>query len=274
MTIGTPLRVIAAIALVMCSLTIAAPASAQIPPIPLPPIPSELDPVLDLVSPLVNPQCANLAFVFVLVPALVGTGGVDVGPLFGPVFVACASVPIPEESEGFTCTLDEQIGDLVSTVSLQALGIPSPVAATVLGPVLTILNKLEALLNPQKPPAIGGLLAAPLSCSPYEAPAPVEPEPEETAVVPAPTSTTTSTTTPIVASAPTPTAPVTTPAAPATTLAPAPVAELAATPASSQPGLGRWVGFAYPAMLLLPLLLLAVGGYLGRTMTTEVRLPD
>ncbi|MGH9185216.1 MAG: hypothetical protein ACRD0U_05300, partial [Acidimicrobiales bacterium] len=39
------------------------------------------------------------------------------------------------------------------------------------------------------------------------------------------------------------------------------------------PAATRTVGFAYPVVLVLPLLLAGIGGYLARSLTGEVRLP-
>lgn len=267
----------AAIAL---GIALSAPAQAQVPPLPLPPVPPEAEPALELVAPLVSPQCGNATLVLALLPSLVGSAGIgalplDPGPLFSPVFVLCASVPVPEGSTQLVCALDDQVLGVASTITLQVIGSAPPVATRVVGPLVEIAGLIEATL-PAPANAAGGAAAlrTALACRPVSAPPPPS-RPSAAAPAPAP---------PVRSDDP-PSANDDTgspnfgfgfgndfPSTP--TPAPPAVPPAAASPDQILPVSSRLVGFAYPAALFLPLLLLAVGGYLGRSLTVEVRLPE
>ncbi|MGH9185495.1 MAG: hypothetical protein ACRD0U_06750, partial [Acidimicrobiales bacterium] len=108
-------------------LLLAAPARAQVPPIPVPPIPvpplpEELAPVLEIVAPVVSPPCGIAVLVTALAPGLVaGLLGaplpVELSPLFGPLIVVCAAVPLPEGP--LTCSADETVMTALNTVARQ-----------------------------------------------------------------------------------------------------------------------------------------------------------
>ncbi|MFY9586293.1 MAG: hypothetical protein WAT66_02425 [Actinomycetota bacterium] len=105
----------------------ATPALAQVPPIPplpQPTLPPEAQPVLEVISPTVYPQCGSATL-------LVFLGSANLPPQIapqirsaaGPVFVVCGTVPRPPQQ--YTCLLDVQQQEALSTVFAQA-GVPPP----------------------------------------------------------------------------------------------------------------------------------------------------
>lgn len=155
-------------------------APAQDPPaIPLEgllPVLDQLQPVLEVISPIVYPACANA----VLVSVLPGATGVElpqeVSIVLGPLLVLCGSVPIPETNER-VCALDAQaqalLGELVKPVL--AGGLPVEVA-----PLKWLTGLLDNIVDLLGVPAlpIGSTISGVLQCT----------DPQATTTTTAPTS--------------------------------------------------------------------------------------
>lgn len=255
-------RCFAALALTVAAALAVSPfllprADAQVPPITipqLPPLPDELQPVFELVSPIVWPACAN-AILVTVVPGVLGVPlPPEISTATGAVYVVCGAIPEP----GYlpTCALDLQIVSIVSEVLSSTVGLPLPLfvipMASLVGQVRAIEDQLPPLPS-QLTPVVAGVLM----CG--------------EAGPPAPAPTTTTTAPPL----PTPTAPAEVALPPITP--PAVVAPPIAAPevaAPLQPTTNRTVtttttgpGFRYPVVFALPIVLLALGTYLGRTLT-------
>lgn len=234
-----------------------------IPPFTLPTLPPQLVPVLELVSPILYPACAN-AQVVAIAPGLLGLP--ELSALTGPVFVVCGSIPAPEGLR--RCTLDSLLVELLSEVLTSTLGLPLPLVINPLAAILGQVQVIEDLLPPS-PLQLTPVIAGVLQCA--EAPAeeelsPLPPPPTTTATTAAPTTTSppvTSGAAPPVRPAPPITAPPVQVAAPAIT--PTPTAPV--SPASFVSVSPR---FAYPIAMAAPLLLLLLGGYLGRSLTRPI----
>jgi hypothetical protein len=122
-------RAVLVVALAACSvlgLSLAATAkNIPLPPLPSPQVPSQLQPALGLVAPVVSPECGNLALAAALViPALGGDvpGGLPFAPapLFAPILAICGAVPVPGEE--LECQGDSTITALASEGITDVLG--------------------------------------------------------------------------------------------------------------------------------------------------------
>jgi hypothetical protein len=129
----------------------AAPARAQVPAPP-----EQLAPVFEVVAPIASPVCGNGVLVAAIAPSLVqGQIGmplpVDVGPVLGPAFVLCGSIPQPPAR--LTCSADDTVAATFNSVVAAILGAPLPVDTRVVGPAaeqtVVIEDKLPPPLNSQ-----------------------------------------------------------------------------------------------------------------------------
>ena len=241
----------------------AVPARAQIPPPP-----PETAPVFEVIAPTVSPACGNALLVAVLAPGLIAgqTGGalpIDPSPAIGPLFVVCGAVPAPPAR--LSCDADRSVNETANAIAAGVAGTPLPVGADPFG---NIVEQTVVLEDKLPPPAnatgVTDQLVAVLNCkaaTSVKTPAvPTEPssdEPyddsvlgDEYSLAPLFDSLTPDLTTPT------------------TSLVPGQA--LPATPVSTVAG----VGFLYPVVFALPLVLLVLGGYLGRSLTQPVAPPQ
>ena len=239
------------------------PPSIPLPTIPpLPPLPPQLQPALELISPIAAPGCANAVLVGVLVPSL----GVPIPPelqtALGPLFVVCGSIPQPS-GNGRTCTLDLTLQDLLSQA-----GVPLPLllkpSQMIYNQVLQI-EKSQATIVPALPIIpLSSNIAAVLQCLEASAPTPL---PTPTSGRATPATPATSAPEPAAMSpssnsiAPLPGGPLRTPAGVANHAMPAPTESVSFIGSSP---------FAYPAAMLFPIGLLVLGGYVHRTLMQPV----
>lgn len=253
-----------AVAGVIGATCVVAPAAAQVPPPP-----AETAPVFEVVAPTVSPVCGNALLVVALAPGLVAgpTGGAlpieTIAPAFGPLFVICGAVPAPPAR--LSCDADNSLNETANAVVAAIAGTPLPVGVD---PVGAAVEQTIVLRDTAAPPsAIGGLLdnvVTTLNCKTATAPvAPPEPEAE-----PAPADESFDeavlgeefTLAPLVDSL----------APDITQLAPTPGSGALSAAPAVQVGGG---GFHYPIVFVLPLVLLVLGGYLGRALTQPVGPP-
>lgn len=152
---------------------LAVSAAALVPLGPIRDLVVPLQPALELVSPIAWPLCADA----VVVSALPGVAaGVELPPAIveaaAPLFVLCGAVPEPG-TQSRTCALDDQAQALISTLTkpLLGVGLPIEVAPTkwVSGQVDTIVDLVDMPAVP-----IGSTIAATLRCTnaPVERPTP------------------------------------------------------------------------------------------------------
>lgn len=230
--------------------------------------PGPPSPVLELVSPTLSPACADSAIAVALVPSVLKgvTLPAQVYTLLGPVVVLCGSVPLPNGR--YACVLDanaiKQLGALAPTVSSVAPVLPPP-----LGTLIQQVAYVENAVTPGAPLHLTATIAATIQCvgaraatSPSvtappstttAAPAVVPPSDVAPGVVPPPPPSTPSPPSP----AP-PSSPVSPSSAPLPPQAAAPIATVSSG------------GFQYPAVILLPLVLLALVGYLTSAFTRPI----
>ena len=242
-----------------------APAAAQVPPPP-----AEATPVFELVAPTVSPVCGNALLVLALAPGLVSgqTGGAvpieTIAPAFGPLFVVCGAVPAPPAR--LSCDADSSLNATANAAAAAVAGTPLPVGVDPVGSTVEQTIVLQDTVAP--PSTVKGALdrvVATLNCkavtSPTEPPEAATPEPapsdenfdesvlgDELALAPLLDRLT----------------PNITGGAPALRPGTATVRPTAAV------GGG---GFHDPIVFVLPLVLLVLGGYLGRALTQPVAPP-
>lgn len=162
-----------------------APGPADTPGLPDLAAPREADPVLAIVSPVVNPVCELSGSATLLVPVLSGllSDNLDLGDTvslgdvildaLGPVYMVCGSLPASPNS---TCELDRQIASALPE-EVTSLGLPP----TLLGDLADLLDALLDLLGLVD---LGLSVAPVLQCTIREAPGAAEPP----ALPPAPAS--------------------------------------------------------------------------------------
>ena len=93
------------------------------PPVPVPDVPPELQPVIDAVAPLTTQGCSTIGLAAVVLAVAAPTAGdavpvAEVMPYLAPAYSACATFPAPDGSATI-CALDE---------AAQAAGYPADVA--------------------------------------------------------------------------------------------------------------------------------------------------
>jgi len=246
-------------------------APIPLPPIPTPPIPAPVVPVLELLAPVASPQCGNALFAAVLLRTETGAvpGGLplDPIPILGPAFVVCGTVGVAPNR--LTCSPDAVTKGILDEITGTAAGLSTPADTRVAGPAVEELYLLQDNLPaPANTAGLADTASGTLTCTPVAAakapPSAGSPEP-----------------------APSP-APDSEPAfdtffdsgvlgdfasgLPATSLAapPSPAPAQVRGSAPVRTALVRSGGYAYPVIFLLPLLALAIGGYLARGLTRPV----
>jgi hypothetical protein len=242
-----------------------APARAQVPAPP-----EQAAPVFEVIAPTVSPVCGNALLVLALAPGLVAgqTGGAlpieVIAPAFGPVFVVCGAVPAPPAR--LRCDADNSLNETANAVAGAVAGTQLPVGADPFG---STVEQTIVLQDTLPPPAntTGALdqVVTTLNCKAVAAPVAAKEPADESA--PADETSDESVLGDELALAPlldTLTPDLSAPAA-----APARNPSLQAAPAVAIGG----SGFHYPIVFALPLLLLALGGYLGRSLTQPVGPP-
>lgn len=260
----------AAVGIMLLCLGALAPAGA----IDLPPLPPQTQPVLDLLAPTVSPVCGNAALVVVLAPSLASGVAIppDVLSLLGPVLEVCGAVP--SQKGGYNCALDAAGQALLGQLEAQAIGAPLPVAAQPENMAVGQVAAIENQLTPGTPLHLTPTVVGTLQCKPTtstEAPTPTPPPP---APSPAP-AVEPETPTPGDLSAlalPAPSVPIA-PAVPETPVTEAPTT-VPPTPLPTQsaaPAVAVDSGFRYPEILLFPLVLLVLLGFLAAAFTRPVR---
>jgi hypothetical protein len=240
----------------------AAPAQeAPLPTDSLIPLLAPLQPVLEVISPIVYPLCSNA----VLVTVLPGATGVELPPelslVTGPLLVLCGSVPIPGTNTR-VCALDAEGQALLAEATKPLIGAGLPVEVA---PAKWITGLLDNIVDRIDLPGIplGSTVAATLQC--------VDPPPESSTTLPA-GSGAPSPSTPTVQPAPIvdlptfadlqtlpPLAPSLVAAPTAPEIATAPVVRLIDQPR-----------FRYPVVMGLPLALLALLVFFGRVLTRPI----
>ena len=229
----------------------------------LDPLLAELTPVLELVSPIAYPACANAVLVSVL-PGLLGLAiPPEVALVFGPLLVVCGAVPAPD-GEGRVCAFDAAAQALLVEATKPLLGLALPVEVIPVEMLTGFVAEIDDALDLPGVP-IGATIDGVVQC----------------AIPP----TTTTTTTPASPAPATPTPPeVTAPDVPAPTfgelqtLPPVDLSEVATPPAppAAEPvetpvlRIVTQPRFRYPVVLAVPLLLLALGAFFGRALTTPL----
>ena len=246
---------------VTCSV---APARAQVPAPP-----EEAAPVFELVAPTVSPVCGDAVLVVALAPGLVAgpTGGAlpieVVTPAFGPLFVVCGSVPAPPAR--LSCDADRSLNETANQIAAAIAGTPLPVGVDPVGNAVEQTIVIQDIVSP--PSQVKGLLdqaVATLNCKAVAAPV----EQKEPAEQPAPEETFDDS---VLGDelALAPLLDTLTPDVPNASPSPYRPAPLPVTPAAQVAG----GGFHYPIVFVLPLVLLVLGGYLGRALTQPVGPP-
>jgi hypothetical protein len=151
----------------------ASPVSAQIslpvPPVPAPP-PQAVQ-ALELVAPVVTPECENLRGVVAIGVVLAGSQlpplPVDRQQITGPVYLMCGYVPQP--GERYKCLADDIVQTAADTPTKTAAGLPLPLnvrlMAQLFGEVFTIRDAIPAPATPVDVDALLAQATAALSCA-------------------------------------------------------------------------------------------------------------
>jgi hypothetical protein len=204
----------------------------------------------------------------VLAPGLIAgqTGGalpIDPSPAIGPLFDVCGAVPAPPAR--LSCDADRSVNETANAIAAGVAGTPLPVGADPFGNLVEQTIVLEDKLPPPaNATGVTDQFVAVLNCkaaASVKTPAvPTEPstdEPSDDSVLGEEFS--------LAPLFDTLTPDLTTPSTPRV-----PNQALRATPAVTV----RNVGFLYPIVFVLPLVLLVLGGYLGRSLTQPVAPPQ
>jgi hypothetical protein len=190
-------------------------------------------------------------------------------PLFGPALVVCGSVPLP--GARLQCSPDAAAASALNQVTGAAAGVPVPADTRVVGPAVQELYVVQDMAPaPLNSAGLADTAAGTLTCTNIAAPAPAPPPVEETppaeAAEPPPAdlgdlTAGDSTVSGFSTSAGLSAGGATSPVNQIVSQSQRPIVQAAQV---SGPG------FAYPIILVLPLLLLALGGYLGWALTRPV----
>lgn len=233
------------------------PASAQVPPIPVPTPPPQLQPVFQILAPTLYPQCGTAALVTIVAGQSAGSLGPDLFSAEAPVFVICGQVPRPGTQ--LQCVLDLQQQAVISTVLAQA-GAPLALGLHPQGDLVEQAITVEDQLPPQlKAVGAGKAASSILGCAPITSTPPTSGDFSSMpgAVTPSfPSSYSLPPSTPSGSI----TLPFTSP--PAVSLPTLPPVVSTVTPTGE--------AVRYAAIWLLPLALLMFGGYFGGALTREV----
>lgn len=272
-------RLLVRLGVVAAALTVAmaTPATAQveipIPSVPLPALPSQAEPVLEVLGPIATPQCATATVVGVLLPALVGPSlpalpvAINTFAVFAPVYTICGQLPPPGERVRLVCAVDDQVAALATLAGEQSIGTALPIDTRVVGPAVEIVSVIQDKLPAQakaNTPDLAKTASEALACRVFGAGPPVpsaEPTPgtdQDAEAFDIPVAANTgnplelSDFLDVLDQAEEGTSP------PAV-ISPEPVTRVID---------GR---FHYPVIFVLPLLLLAIGAYVGRVVTKPIR---
>jgi len=261
----------------------ASSAGAQVPPLsttttttappegePPPEEPGDLTPVFEVLGPVVWPLCQDAVAVLLTFPEVPAVSSED-----APIFVLCGMVTDPDGRQ--TCAVDATAQLLIAQAAGPVLGAtPAPVPAQ--EPVAAAAGLLVEVHDTAPPPPAPlpadpvDVAVASLGCLPANPADPSLPPVPPTAGLPAgPGADPLGLGTPAPAPALALRLP---PLVPATS--PAPAAASASPISASPPSLTRLLTgprFAYPVVFAVPLLLLAAGSYLGRTLTRPIVVP-
>jgi hypothetical protein len=253
---------LAAVVVVLALGAVAPGAGAQ--DLPIPPPPKEAEVVLQVVSPIVSPTCANAGLAVVLVPSLLASSDVPVPSevlrIFGPVVTVCGFFPAP--GQRIACPIDDTLSSLVAQLTVGIAGQALPVDVRVVGPLIETLNELTGLVAGHDQPIAADAVGA-IGCREVDAPPPTDSGGHAIDDVPRPP--------PSLPSIPGEGLPqisvVLKPGASTAFPGPAvPVAAPTEQPASST----RLAGFDYPVAFAIPLVLLALAAFLGWTFARPV----
>lgn len=158
-------RPLAAVAVVAAALALVLPltadragaapaAAAQESPLPLQdllPLLLPLQPILEVVSPIVYPACSDA----VLVSVLGGALGIPLPPelsnVTGPLLVLCGTVPIPATNTR-TCALDQQAQAAIAELTKPILGSGLPIEVAPLKWVSGLLDNIVDLVDQTQVP--------------------------------------------------------------------------------------------------------------------------
>jgi hypothetical protein len=137
----------------------------QLPAIPIPALPAELNPALQLASPLATTACAPLGLARIgldtVAPAL---GGVPVEEILGyfvPVYTACG-LP-PEQITSTTCAIDQTVAAQEPAQLVGIYTVPSAAGLTV-----DEIAAFDALVAPFGAPSLTSGLAPVLDCDVHD----------------------------------------------------------------------------------------------------------
>lgn len=251
--------------------TAAAQVAVPVPNIPIPPLPAQADPVLEVLGPIATPQCATATVVGVLAPALVGPSlptlpvSINTFALFAPVYTICGELPPAGERVRFVCAVDDQVAALASLAGEQSIGTALPLDLRLVGPAVEVVSVIQDKLPQQAADAgLAKLAQDALACRVFgatapEAPLPTDDDGDDEAAFDIPVA--------------------------ANSGAPLELSEFldvldqanvdtpdlsTVTPARNAERFFTGGPFEYPIVFVLPLLLLAVGAYVGRTLTKPI----
>ena len=235
-------------------------ASAQIPPIPVPTLPPQVQPVFEILAPTLYPQCGVAALVTIVAGQNAAQLSEEIFSATAPVFVICGNVPRPGTQ--LQCVLDLQQQAVVSAALAQA-GAPLALGLHPEGDLIEQTITVEDQLPAQvKAAGAGKTVSSILGCAPITSTPPAQGDyssapgsiPSSYPGYPLPSTA--------------PVAPINLPYNPAPALSatpPLPPVVSAVTPAGE--------AVRYAAIWLLPLALLLFGGYFGGALTREVEPP-
>jgi hypothetical protein len=158
-----------ALAVVLGTSPVSAQISLPVPPVPAPP-PQAVQ-ALELVAPVVTPECENLRGVVAIGVVLAGSQlpplPVDRQQITGPVYLMCGYVPQP--GERYKCLADDIVQNAADTPTKTAAGLPLPLSvrlmAQLFGEVFTIRDAIPAPATPVDVDALLAQATAALSCA-------------------------------------------------------------------------------------------------------------
>ena len=235
-------------------------ASAQIPPIPVPTLPPQVQPVFEILAPTLYPQCGAAALVTIVAGQGAPQLSDDVFAATAPVFVICGQVPRPGTQ--LQCVLDLQQQAVIGAALAQA-GAPLALGLHPEGDAVEQTLTVEDQLSPQvKSIGAGKVVSSILGCAPITS---TQPQQGDYSSMPGPLPPAYSPYTLPSGSAPgsSISLPYTNPSQPALAPTLPPVAP-SVTPTGE--------AVRYAAVWLLPLALLMFGGYFGGALTRDVEL--
>jgi hypothetical protein len=233
---------------------------------PTPPPPSPLQPLLALASPTVSPLCKDAG----LPVALLAQAAPSALAVLEPVVQLCGAVPVP--TGGYECALDTAEINLLNQVTGAIINSPSPIAPQPVAGAVLQVQYIEAAATSGAKPTLTPVVVAALQCAPLPVTKPPPPDRQPGGIVTEPAIPPTA---PVIAAP----VPLITPALPTLTAPPS----LTAAPAPSAPEVQGvapqaivttgpvYKGFRYSAVMLAPLVLLALAGFVAHAFTRPIR---